>query len=132
MLPSLMNAQPLYDHLQSLQRHDWAAALRQQTADAIAPGRNGHLRSSATGCCRLSPDCPDARIRTVADAVAVTGTLSAADDMALPSLLKTLHPWRKGPFRFFSTHIDTEWRSNLKWDRLAGNIDFRGCRVVDG
>jgi len=130
MLPSLMNAQPLYDHLQSLQRHDWAAALRQQTADAIAPGRNGHLPLWTDTWGRL-PDCPDARIRTVADAVAVTGTLSGADDMALPSLLKTLHPWRKGPFRFFSTHIDTEWRSNLKWDRLAGNIDFRGCRVVD-
>jgi len=130
MPPALLNAQPLFRQLESLQHQDWATMLSQQTAAAIAPGRNGHLPLWSETWAKL-PDCQDARIQTVADAVAVTGTLSPEHKAALPALLKTLHPWRKGPFRFFNTHIDTEWRSNLKWDRLAGCIDFRGCRVVD-
>ncbi len=47
------------------------------------------------------------------------------------SLLSNFHPWRKGPFRFFDVDIDTEWRSNLKWDRLTPHLDFRGKRILD-
>jgi tRNA (mo5U34)-methyltransferase len=37
------------------------------------------------------------------------------------SLLK-IHPWRKGPFEMFGLDIDTEWRSDWKWDRLKEHI----------
>ena len=43
-----------------------------------------------------------------------------------------LHPWRKGPFELFDVHIDTEWRSDWKWDRLQPHIDpLAGRRVLD-
>jgi tRNA (mo5U34)-methyltransferase len=43
-----------------------------------------------------------------------------------------LHPWRKGPFSLFGVDIDTEWRSDFKWDRLSGAIDpLEGRRVLD-
>lgn len=45
--------------------------------------------------------------------------------------LKGLMPWRKGPFRFGSVHIDTEWRSDLKWDRIQSQIDLKTHRVLD-
>lgn len=32
--------------------------------------------------------------------------------------LKTLIPWRKGPFKLFETKIDAEWRSDFKWERI--------------
>lgn len=35
------------------------------------------------------------------------------------NLMKKLMPWRKGPFEIHGTHIDTEWRSDWKWGRLA-------------
>lgn len=38
------------------------------------------------------------------------------------SELKTLHPWRKGPFNLFGIHIDTEWRSDWKWERLLPHL----------
>jgi tRNA (mo5U34)-methyltransferase len=41
------------------------------------------------------------------------------------------HPWRKGPFAAFGVEIDTEWRSDLKWDRLSEAIDFGGKSVLD-
>jgi tRNA (mo5U34)-methyltransferase len=40
----------------------------------------------------------------------------------LEQCLKQFHPWRKGPYQLFGIHIDTEWHSDWKWDRLASHI----------
>ena len=41
-------------------------------------------------------------------------------------------PWRKGPFELFGIDIDTEWQSNLKWNRLAKEITpLDSRRVLD-
>lgn len=45
--------------------------------------------------------------------------------------LRCLHPWRKGPFNLFGIQIDAEWRSDLKWNRVAQHIDIVGKRVLD-
>ncbi len=46
--------------------------------------------------------------------------------------LKTLAPWRKGPYDLFGIHIDTEWRSDWKWDRLLPHITpLKGRSVID-
>jgi tRNA (mo5U34)-methyltransferase len=31
---------------------------------------------------------------------------------------KLMHPWRKGPFQVSKTFIDSEWKSNLKYNLL--------------
>ena len=36
--------------------------------------------------------------------------------------LLSLSPWRKGPFELGGVAIDSEWRSNLKWDRVKDKI----------
>jgi tRNA (mo5U34)-methyltransferase len=47
-------------------------------------------------------------------------------------LLLTLHPWRKGPFELDGVTIDSEWRSDLKWDRLLkGVAPLNGRNVLD-
>ncbi|MCF6271031.1 MAG: tRNA 5-methoxyuridine(34)/uridine 5-oxyacetic acid(34) synthase CmoB [Melioribacteraceae bacterium] len=47
------------------------------------------------------------------------------------SLMK-LHPWRKGPYNLFGNFIDTEWRSDWKWDRLKKHITpLKNKRVLD-
>lgn len=56
---------------------------------------------------------------------------SDADRAQLYAALQALHPWRKGPFDIFGVHIDSEWRSELKWARLASHIDFAGRCVLD-
>ncbi|KAB2847054.1 MAG: tRNA 5-methoxyuridine(34)/uridine 5-oxyacetic acid(34) synthase CmoB [Melioribacteraceae bacterium] len=40
----------------------------------------------------------------------------------LKERLYDLHPWRKGPFNLFDIFIDTEWRSDWKWERLKNSI----------
>ncbi|MCI5066120.1 tRNA 5-methoxyuridine(34)/uridine 5-oxyacetic acid(34) synthase CmoB [bacterium] len=47
-------------------------------------------------------------------------------------LIKSLIPWRKGPFSFLGQEIDAEWRSDLKWDRIAPFLpEMRGRRIAD-
>lgn len=46
--------------------------------------------------------------------------------------LMHLHPWRKGPFKICGLHIDTEWHSDWKWQRLQGHIQpLQGRLVLD-
>lgn len=46
--------------------------------------------------------------------------------------MQQLRPWRKGPFQFFNTHIDTEWRSDWKWQRIAPHLaPLEGRTVLD-
>lgn len=54
------------------------------------------------------------------DAVKIGGSdeISPEDQERLRSGLMELWPWRKGPFEIFGIHVDTEWQSNLKWDRI--------------
>lgn len=49
----------------------------------------------------------------------------------LEAALQQLHPWRKGPVGIGSVDIDTEWRSDWKWQRLLPHLDFAGKRVLD-
>lgn len=51
---------------------------------------------------------------------------------AVRSLLLKLSPWRKGPFDVHGITIDAEWRSDLKWARLADHIQpLQGRKVLD-
>ena len=46
--------------------------------------------------------------------------------------LMSLHPWRKGPYSVFGTHIDTEWHSDWKWQRIVQHVSsLDGRRVLD-
>ncbi len=49
----------------------------------------------------------------------------------LATTLMQLHPWRKGPFKFAETHIDTEWRSDWKWRRMRDALVLSNHRVLD-
>lgn len=50
----------------------------------------------------------------------------------IEGLLKQFMPWRKGPFHIHGIHLDTEWRSDWKWDRVAPHIaPLEGRKVLD-
>ena len=53
------------------------------------------------------------------------------DEGRLRRAIKALIPWRKGPFSLYGEYIDAEWRSNLKWDRIAPHINATGKHVLD-
>ncbi len=54
------------------------------------------------------------------------------DRKALETELKSLSPWRKGPFDIHGIYIDAEWRSDWKWQRLIEGITpLQGRKVLD-
>lgn len=53
------------------------------------------------------------------------------DEAALHDALKRLMPWRKGPFQFGDSFVDTEWRSDFKWDRVSQHLDLTNKNVLD-
>ena len=69
------------------------------------------------------------------DKAAVTAT---ADNIGkdfqekLKNALMQLKPWRKGPFNLCGVEIDSEWRSDLKWDRVAPHISpLKERKILD-
>ncbi len=65
----------------------------------------------------------------------VVGKADDADKASLAELeakLRELIPWRKGPFSLFGIDIDSEWRSELKWQRLLPHLSpLTGKTVLD-
>lgn len=60
------------------------------------------------------------------------GVPGEQDAAAVKSALEGLIPWRKGPFDFFGVAVDTEWRSDWKWQRVAPHLSpLAGRRVLD-
>lgn len=46
--------------------------------------------------------------------------------------LEAFMPWRKGPFDIFGVHVDAEWQSQRKWDRLLPELpELAGAVVAD-
>ena len=49
----------------------------------------------------------------------------------LYEVAKLMMPWRKGPFELFETFIDSEWRSNIKYNLLRKHFNLKDKRVAD-
>ncbi|WP_410678787.1 tRNA 5-methoxyuridine(34)/uridine 5-oxyacetic acid(34) synthase CmoB [Avibacterium paragallinarum] len=56
--------------------------------------------------------------------------LSAGERQRIIHHLKQLMPWRKGPYHLFGIHIDCEWRSDFKWDRVRPHLAPLKDRLV--
>lgn len=53
-----------------------------------------------------------------------------SEQAKIENLLRMLHPWRKGPYSIHDVHVDTEWRSDWKWDRLLPYISSLHNRCI--
>ena len=54
------------------------------------------------------------------------GNARDLDTNTLQQLRKTLEsliPWRKGPYWLYGIHLDTEWRSDWKWQRVLPHLE---------
>ncbi|MBW6488686.1 tRNA 5-methoxyuridine(34)/uridine 5-oxyacetic acid(34) synthase CmoB [Sulfurimonas sp.] len=61
------------------------------------------------------------------DAVTVKGKAPAN----IEETARLMMPWRKGPFKLFDTYIDSEWRSNVKYNLLRKYFNLKDKRVAD-
>jgi tRNA (mo5U34)-methyltransferase len=124
--------QAFLNHLsEHAQLANWSKELPLQIAAGLNEARFGDLprwREALAALPDLSPDT----IALNASRVGADGSISDGQREQLRDALKGLHPWRKGPYELFGVHIDTEWRSDWKWNRLKDAISpLEGRTVLD-
>ena len=128
----MIDYSPLYRDLSNTPLQNWLAdlpaALERRVAEAH---RHGDL-ARWQACLSQLPDLQPRLLEWQHGVrIGAADELSTAQQQQLRETLQGLHPWRKGPFELFGVHIDTEWRSDWKWDRVAPHIDLAGKRVLD-
>ena len=123
--------EPFLDRLGRTGLGAWRETLAERTALRLGTQAHGDLPRWEQALARL-PDLPSGRSRLDGPCVGIEGLGPLAPDLgrSLTEALMALHPWRKGPFSIQGVHIDTEWRSDLKWDRVAGAIAPLADRLV--
>lgn len=107
---------------------DWLTAIKNKDRYAHAPYYESVVNKL--------PIINTVDINLNADNITITAKLSESDYKKTTALLKNLMPWRKGGFIIGNSdryiHIDTEWRSDYKWNRIVPHIgDLHGKRVLD-
>ncbi len=107
----------------------WAEALAQSVLTQGHALKHGHLANWEQAVSRL-PSVTEANWSVQHGVVSVQGHFNSADQAVLHTALADLMPWRKGPFSFGPLLIDTEWRSDWKWDRIAPHLQPLTNRVV--
>lgn len=133
----MIDYQPLLDTLASdpdaERLTDWLQQLPEQLARGLDEQRFGDLPRWKAVLASL-PDIAVQSIELNQSAISLEPqqSLSDAQQRQFKEQLQGLHPWRKGPFNLFGQLIDTEWRSDWKWDRLIPHIEpLAGRKVLD-
>lgn len=127
----MMDYRPLLDSLDSWQLTSWQDRLPAQLETGLSERRYGDLPRWRQHLAML-PELDVEQVLLDRAAVTLTGPCTAAQRQQLQTALLGLRPWRKGPFELFELKIDTEWRSDWKWDRLKDHIQpLAGRRVLD-
>lgn len=123
----------LFDALVGTPLENWLEVLPGQIQAALHPDTNKLIpewQHILEGLPAIIPSAVELSNDVVR--VGASGDLAHEKRTVLEKELKKLHPWRKGPFNVLGIPIDTEWRSDLKWERLKNSIEsLRGRRVLD-
>jgi len=107
----------------------WAVKLADAVLGQEHALKHGHLPGWHNAVTSLPP-CDDAALEIDNGVVAIRGSFNEAQFAQLQSALTALVPWRKGPFSIGPCELDTEWRSDWKWDRIAPHLTSLTNRTV--
>ena len=121
------------DFLNRPEFQQWRSHFEAAIALRNNPQRHGDLPKWLEILAQL-PDVSPSNVDLNSDTITIgqAGDLSAEQSKLLEQTLLALAPWRKGPYQVFDTFIDTEWRSDWKWQRVSPHIaDLNGRKILD-
>lgn len=117
-----INYDQLLEALKDSSLSGWAEQLPIQIAAGLCERRYGDLGGWKKSLAKL-PAVKAAEV-ALADEVRIgqSGDCDETTRAEIRSVLQELIPWRKGPYFVHDIHIDTEWRSDWKWDRVLPHL----------
>ncbi len=122
----------LDQQLEALGQSRWAEQLQHTLPQRLAPDSHGMMpgwQAALQALPEVQPAQIELKSRVEIGRAADLGDFSRDEFMAR---LKAFHPWRKGPYTLFGVEIDTEWRSDWKWERVLPHIQpLVGRKVLD-
>lgn len=131
--------QALYLHLLQMSKYhpkagEWLSCLPAWLSKIKDKSRYAHAPFYASAIDRL-PQIAAKEVQ-LTDKVEAVLDWQMADFKKTDNLLRNLKPWRKGPFYLSgdadkSIHIDTEWRSDFKWERVRPHLNLHNKRILD-
>ncbi|MBK0000272.1 MULTISPECIES: tRNA 5-methoxyuridine(34)/uridine 5-oxyacetic acid(34) synthase CmoB [Erwiniaceae] len=107
----------------------WLETLPAQIAAWQRESLHGHFKNwdrSVEYLPSLTPETLDLLHSVSAD----SSQLTERQRGGIEKLLRNLMPWRKGPYSLYGVNIDTEWRSDWKWERVLPHISPLAGRTV--
>ncbi|MDF1579207.1 MAG: tRNA 5-methoxyuridine(34)/uridine 5-oxyacetic acid(34) synthase CmoB [Desulfuromonadales bacterium] len=120
----------LFPQLDALGLHTWSQQLQQTLPVILALDGHGKMavwHEAMQQLPSLTPSQIEIRERVV---IGRAEDLESVSPQALTAQLMAFHPWRKGPYTLFGVQIDTEWRSDWKWERVVPHIQSLAGRTV--
>lgn len=125
------NSAPAFEAVSQFNRsRRWSTELMAHCEQAFDPEKNGNLPRWLKLYDEL-PELETERVDFQSAAVTCEGHLNESALELVDKTLRGLAPWRKGPFQIFDTFVDTEWRSNRKWERLEPHLELKNKLVLD-
>ena len=122
----------LHEQLDAMGLSEWSDRLKKDIPAEFSNKRHGKMpvwQKAMQALPLLEPSRAELKNRVE---IGLAEDLDSSERTAMVENLKVFHPWRKGPFRLFGIDINTEWRSDWKWDRLLPHIQpLRGRKVLD-
>lgn len=103
------------------------SALAEQAWTRLRTNKHGDLPRWLKALDRMPVGTPLTQLDRAAPVVG----MDVADTQLLYDCLQALHPWRKGPLNLGGIEIDTEWRSDWKWNRIYSQLELQGRQVLD-
>lgn len=126
----MMDYQQLGQQLRDTPLDPLLAHLLPYVHDSMSPARWGDLPGWLTALAALPVIKPSRTDLLNGVTIGDSKDLGADEAAILIQQLQALIPWRKGPFSIFGIDLDTEWRSDWKWNRLIPHISALSGRTV--
>ncbi len=124
----MINLIELINHLNKTPLKEWAQTLPNRVEEKLTQEHGDFPRWQAV--LNELPELVATHIDLTQD-FTINGQVTSEQRQQLEQTLRKLIPWRKGPFKLFDIHIDTEWHSDWKWQRVSPHIDLTDKRILD-
>lgn len=127
-----INYDSFFEVMQKTKLALWADSIREDLLSAFDTKKNGNLQRWFDAMEKL-PAVETMPLHVKDGRIAIGNALLFEEkSKELQQVLEAFMPWRKGPWEFQGVHIDTEWHSDWKWERVYPHLTpLEGRKVLD-